>query len=104
MPPRNLPTIPASAGAMTRAKTIGLTTGTTSSLGLRALSAKRRRTRVAKARSWAPAGMGRGLVAMRTDVTVADAVISLLLGFQEMDPAVQAARRVPVRSAQPRAR
>src|SRR5258708_65430 len=83
MPPRNLPTMPASAGAITSAKTIGLTTGTTSSLGLRALRAKRRRTRVAKARICAPAWMGRTTCAVPMDVTVADAVISILHWFSK---------------------
>src|SRR5258708_13245895 len=83
MPPRNLPTMPARAGGMESVKTRGLTHGTTRSRGLRALSEKRRRTRVAKPRSWAPAAIGRVVAAAWLGVTVTDAVISKLLRIQK---------------------
>ena len=49
MPPGAAPKVSASAGAMTRANSSGVNTGSNSSRGVRALRASRRRARVATA-------------------------------------------------------
>src|SRR2546423_7029398 len=87
-----MPTILASAGAMTTANRIGVSRGTSSSRGVLALRAKRRRESVTKALScFTRAGGGPTLVGVGTVVVMVVMIVHSLL---KLGP--QAASRSPV--------
>ena len=82
-----MPTILASAGAMTTANRIGVSRGTSSSRGVLALSANRRRESVAKALSgFTRAGGGPSRVGAGTVVVMVVMVVTPSLGLDLRQP------------------